>query len=863
MTSNGTKAGNATMKPSAPADRGAPAGRPSGGDGAPVSASHDSAATARVSLNVLGMTCAACSARVEKGLRKLPGVQDANVNLAMERASVAYDPAQVKPEEMVAKIRDLGYDVAIERVQLSLVGMTCANCAARIERGLNKLPGVQATVNFGAETAHVAYIAGVVTPDDLVRKVKDLGYDAFLPQEAGAGAEQAAREAEIGRKRFLFGLSAALSLPLLASMIGHIVPTDNALIHWLGNGWVQLALATPVQFYAGWQFYVDSYHNLKNRTANMSVLVALGTSAAYVYSLIAVLFPGLGIDGLYFETSAILITLILLGKLLEAQAKGRTSAAIRKLLGLQPKTARVVRNGAEVDVPIAEVQVGDVIVVRPGEKIPVDGVVLEGRSTVDESMLTGESMPVEKGPGDQVVGATINRHGTFRFQATRVGRDTALAQIIRVVEEAQGSKAPIQRLADVVSAYFVPAVIGVALVTFAGWYVATGDLTRALLNMTAVLVIACPCALGLATPTAIMVGTGRGAEHGILFKGGEHLERTHELDAVVLDKTGTITKGEPALTDVLPAEGVDADELLRIAAAAERGSEHPIAQAIGTGASARGLSVADAADFEAVPGHGIRAVVQGRTVLVGNRKWMRDNGLDPAPLEGELERLEEEGKTAMLTAIDGRLAGVVAVADTVKETSAEAVAMLKAMGLRVIMITGDNRRTARAIARAVGIAEEDVLAEVLPEEKASAVKRLQEQGLRVAMVGDGINDAPALATADVGIAVGTGADVAIEAADVTLMRGDLRGIVAAIRLSRATMGKIRQNLFWALVYNTIGIPFAAFGLLSPIIAGAAMAFSSVSVVTNSTLLMRYNPQAGFRHGAEPGAMEPELQAARA
>nr|MBO2476131.1 copper-translocating P-type ATPase [Bacillota bacterium] len=832
-----------------------------GGANPAASAAAASGTTARVSLSVRGMTCAACAARIEKGLRRLPGVQEASVNLATERASVSYDPAQVKPEDMVAKIRDLGYDVAVERVQLSIVGMTCANCAARIERGLNKLPGVTATVNFGAETAHVTYIPGLVTPEDLVRRVKELGYEAFLPREGDEDAEQSAREAELVRKRRLLGLSAALSLPLLLAMIGHVFQVDNALIHWLSNGWVQLALATPVQFYAGWQFYVDSYYNLKNRTANMSVLVALGTSAAYFYSLVAVLFPGLGIDGLYFETSAILITLILLGKLLEAQAKGRTSAAIKKLMGLQPKTARVVHGGVEVDVPIAQVQVGDIIVVRPGERIPVDGVVLEGRSTVDESMITGESMPVEKGPGDEVVGATINRHGTFRFRATRVGKDTALAQIIRVVEEAQGSKAPIQRLADVVSSYFVPAVVGIALVTFAAWYFTTGDLTRSLLNMTAVLVIACPCALGLATPTAVMVGTGLGAEHGILFRGGEHLERTHQLDAIVLDKTGTITKGQPELTDVLSAGELDPDEVLLWVAAAERGSEHPLAQAVVAAAEKRGMALPAAQDFTAVPGHGIRAVVNGKAVLVGNRKWMRDNGIDPEPLEGALARLEEEGKTAMLAAVDGRLAGVVAVADTVKDTSAEAIAMLRRMGLRVMMITGDNRRTARAIARQVGIAEEDVLAEVLPEEKASAVQRLQAQGLRVGMVGDGINDAPALAAADVGFAIGTGTDVAIEAADVTLMRGDLRGVVAAIRLSRATMGKIRQNLFWALIYNTLGIPFAAMGLLNPIIAGAAMAMSSVSVVTNSTLLRRFNPEAGFQAAQGTGAKEPRWQAA--
>jgi len=549
---------------------------------------------------------------------------------------------------------------------------------------------------------------------------------------------------------------------------------------------------------------------------------------------------------LYFETSAVLITLIIFGKLLEVGAKGRTSEAIKKLMGMQARTARVVRDGDEIDIPIEEVQVGDVVIVRPGEKIPVDGQVTDGRSTVDESMITGESMPVGKAQGDEVVGATINKHGTFRFRATKVGKDTALAQIIRVVEEAQGSKAPIQRLADVVSAYFVPAVVAVAVIAFVGWYVATGDFTRALLNMTAILVIACPCALGLATPTAIMVGTGKGAESGILFKGGEHLEKTHELDAVILDKTGTITRGEPAVTDVIAFGEFDGDRLLQWVARAEKASEHPLAQAIVASAQEKGLQLDDVAEFEAIPGHGIRAAVEGKTVLVGNRKLMQDNGLDIAEALETMERFEGEAKTAMLAAVDGVLAGIIAVADTVKESSAEAVGLLHDMGLRVMMLTGDNERTAHAIARQVGIDAEDVIAEVLPEDKANQVEHLQAQGLKVAMVGDGINDAPALATADVGIAIGTGTDVAIEAADITLIRGDLRGIVAAIRLSHATIGKVRQNLFWALIYNTIGIPFAAFGILSPIIAGAAMAFSSVSVVTNSTLLKRYDPREGFR-----------------
>lgn len=809
---------------------------------------------ATVTLGVQGMTCAACVRRVERGLAKVPGVSEATVNLSLERATVLFDPEQVRVDDLAAKVRDLGYDVITDNVTLSVLGMTCANCATRIEKGLNKIPGVKATVNLATESAHIEYLPSVTGLDEVQKKIADLGYKAIIPDHATGDREKEAREAEIRRQKRLFVFSAILSFPLLASMVGHMLGLNHAWVHFFMNGWVQFVLATPVQFVAGWQFYVDSYHNLRNRSANMSVLVALGTSAAYIYSLAGLLFPEIGITGFYFETSAVLITLILLGKLLEASAKGRTSEAIKKLMGLQPKTARVIRDGEETDIPIEEVQVGDLIVVRPGERVPVDGVVTEGRSTVDESMLTGESMPVEKAPGDEVVGATINKHGAFTMQATKVGRDTALAQIIRVVEEAQASKAPIQRMADVVSSYFVPTVVGIALITFAGWYFTTGDFTRALLNMTAVLVIACPCALGLATPTAIMVGTGRGAESGILFKGGEHLERTHELNAVVVDKTGTITKGEPEVTDLIPLGAFDADSLLALVAAAERTSEHPLAHAIVESAKARGLQLAGAEQFEAIPGHGIRATVEGKEVLVGNRRLMQQHGIELGGVEQEMARLEGEAKTAMAVAVDGQLVGILAVADPLKPSSAEAIRLLRAMGLRVMMLTGDNRRTAQAIARQVGIGEDDVIAEVLPEEKAGVVERLQKEGLKVGMVGDGINDAPALATADVGMAIGSGTDVAIEAADITLIRDDLRGIVAAIRLSRATMAKIRQNLFWALIYNSLGIPFAAFGLLSPILAGAAMAFSSVSVVTNSTLLKRFDPQRGFgernasRHG---------------
>lgn len=817
----------------------------------PQSRTH---AAVTLTLPVVGMTCAACAGRVERSLSKVEGVEAASVNLATEKARVSFDPAKVDVRQLAETIRKIGYDVPTAKARLAISGMTCANCAARIEKRLAKEPGVTAvSVNLATDSAAVEYIPGAADLPALIKAIESIGYQARNADEsARTDTAMDAREAEIRAQRNRFAFSAALSLPLLVAMIGHTGHADWPLLHVLNNGWVQLILATPVQFVAGWPFYVDAYHNLKNRSANMSVLVATGTSAAYLYSLVS-LFAGerLGIHGFYFETSAILITLIILGKLLEAKAKGRTSEAIKRLMGLAPKTARVIRNGQVLDVPIEEVVVGDHVVVRPGEKIPVDGRVIEGHSTVDESMLTGESLPVEKSVGDEVIGATINKHGTFTFIATKVGRDTALAQIIRVVEEAQGSKAPIQRLADVVSGYFVPAVVGVALLTFFLWIGLTGDFTRALLNMTAVLVIACPCALGLATPTAIMVGTGVGAEQGVLFKGGEHLEKAHSLTAVVLDKTGTITQGKPQLTDVEPAGGFDRATLLALAAAAESRSEHPLAQAIVDGAKAREVTVTMPEEFEAIPGKGVRAKVGGRTVYLGTRKLLQEAGVELQSLEAAMERLEKEGKTAMAVAVDGRPAGVLAVADTVKPHAAGAVAALKARGLKVYMLTGDNARTASAIARQVGIDEDRVIAEVLPEEKAALVAKLKEAGEVVGMVGDGINDAPALAAADLGIAIGTGTDVAIETADVALMSGDLRALVAAVELSEMTMRKIRQNLFWALIYNSLGIPLAALGLLSPILAGAAMALSSVSVVTNSTLLKRFKPAARlFAQGAE-------------
>ncbi|NPV93226.1 MAG: copper-translocating P-type ATPase [Firmicutes bacterium] len=792
-----------------------------------------------VQIKVKGMSCAACAARIEKGLNRLPGVEQARVNLAMEQASVDYDPEAVKVNDLVEQIEKLGYSVDAEKVELKIGGMTCAACAARVEKGLSKLPGVErASVNLATETATVEYLPAQVGVDDLIRTVTRTGYTAQRmaagPPEAGPGAA----DEELVKKRRLLIFSAVLALPFLVMMVGELL--GLALPGWLTASTTQLLLATPVQFYGGYPFYRGAFNSLRGGGANMDVLVALGTSAAYFYSLSAMFFAPHSHG--YFEVSAVLITLILLGKFLEALAKGRTSEAIRKLMGLQPKTARVIRGGEELEIPTAEVLVGDLVVVRPGERIPVDGQVREGYSAVDESMLTGESVPVDKQAGDLVAGATINKFGSLKIEATRVGRDTVLAQIIRVVQEAQGSKAPIQRLADVVAGYFVPVVVLIAAATFGTWYLLldAGNLSRALINATAVLVIACPCAMGLATPTSIMVGTGRGAENGILIRGGEHLERAHKISAVVLDKTGTITRGEPELTDIIPAGGFSGQEaaILGLAARVERLSEHPVAQAVVQGAIKRypGIELGDPEEFSAIPGKGVAARIEGKGVLIGTARFLMDEGIDTGALQSALDTLEESGKTAVLMAADGQAAAAIGVADTVKEHSAEAVQELKRLGIEVWMITGDNRRTAQAIAREVGI--DNVLAEVLPEDKAKEVQRLRDEGKLVAMVGDGINDAPALATADVGIAMGTGTDVAMEAADITLMRGDLRTIATAVRLSQATMKNIKQNLFWAFIYNLIGIPIAAAGLLNPVIAGGAMAMSSVSVVSNALRLKR-------------------------
>lgn len=800
------------------------------------------AMNSKETIRISGMSCAACAARVEKVLNNLEGVKNAAVNLAVEKAAVEYDKNIISIEDIIDAIKKLGYDAVSEQADtissavLKVSGMSCAACAARVEKQLGSLEGVHsAAVNLASERASVEYDSEKIKTSDLIKAVEAIGYKAERAEELSVDREKEQREKEIRRLRLELVISAILTAPLLFSMLLMITNIDIPFFH---NEYFQLIVATPVQFIIGFRFYKNAYRALRSGSANMDVLIAMGTTAAYFYSIYNAFFaPHEGMmKELYFESSAVIITLILFGKYLEAVAKGRTSEAIKKLMGLQAKTARVIRDGREEDIPIEEVVPGDVIVVRPGEKIPVDGRILEGDSAVDESMLTGESLPVEKTAGDHVVGATINRFGTFRLEATRVGKDTVLSQIIKMVEDAQGSKAPIQKIADRVSGVFVPVVLAIALVTLLAWYLITGDLTGGIVSAVSVLVIACPCALGLATPTAIMAGTGKGAENGILIKGGEHLEMTYRLNAVVLDKTGTITKGQPEVTDVIPLGSMDRGELLRMAAAAEKNSEHPLGEAIYEQGKKESGTVPEAEQFAAIPGKGVRAVVEGRQIYIGTRKLMQEAGIDTGSAENVIAGLEDDGKTAMLMAADGRLEAVIAVADTLKESSKDAIDELKKMGIEVYMITGDNKRTASAIAKQAGIT--NVLAEVLPEDKAEEVGKLKKQGMKVAMAGDGINDAPALVAADIGIAMGTGTDVAIEAADITLLRGDLMLIPAAIRLSKMTMRKIKQNLFWAFIYNIIGIPVAAFGLLNPMIAGGAMAFSSVSVVTNSLRLRR-------------------------
>jgi P-type Cu+ transporter len=814
------------------------------------------------SLKIGGMTCAACAKRIEKVTKKLDGVIDSSVNYATEKLSIQFDDAKVTLPDIQAVIAKAGYEAIIESTNKSvkIEGMTCAACAKRIEKVTGKLDGVlESNVNYATEKLSISFEPSKVRFSDIRAAIEKAGYKA-VEEETTVDADKEKKEREIKVLWQKFVISAIFTIPLLIISMGHMFGEKyfdfqlpqfiDPMYHPLTFGYTQLLLVLPVLI-AGYKFFTIGYSSLFNKSPNMDSLIAIGTSAAFFYGIFAIYQIHSGnIDyayDLYFEAAGVIITLILLGKYLESVTKGKTSEAIKKLMGLAPKTAIILRNGVEVETPIEDVEVGDIIIVKPGEKMPVDGEVIFGTTSVDESMLTGESIPVEKNIGDKIIGASINKNGSIQYKATRVGKDTALAQIIKLVEDAQGSKAPIAKMADIISGYFVPVVIGISILSALAWYFLAGETgVFSLTIFISVLVIACPCALGLATPTAIMVGTGKGAEYGVLIKSGVALETAHKINTIVFDKTGTITEGKPVVTDVIVANGISENELLQLAASAEKGSEHPLGEAIVKGAEERGLEFFKVDSFKAIPGHGIEVTIEGKNMLLGNRKLMVETNISLEDLEDASDRLAGEGKTPMYVAIDGVMAGIVAVADTVKENSKKAIEQLHKMGIEVAMITGDNRRTAEAIAKQVGI--DRVLAEVLPHDKANEVKKIQAEGRKVAMVGDGINDAPALAQADIGIAIGSGTDVAMESADVVLMRSDLMDVPTAIQLSKKTISNIKQNLFWAFGYNTLGIPIAmgilylmGGPLLNPIIAAAAMSFSSVSVLLNALRLKGFKP----------------------